>query len=82
MHRDDWESSSAFDDKEKAVIRFSEKLTQAPASVTDEDIKSLRKWFGEAHLVELNLIIGTMNLTNRFNLCFGVELEKTETSRR
>ncbi len=82
MHRDDWESSSAFDEKEMAVIRLSEKLTRAPASVTDEDIKSLRKWFGEAHLVELNLIIGTMNLTNRFNLCFGVELEKTETSRR
>ncbi len=57
-------------------------MTRAPASVTDEDIKSLRKWFGEAHLVELNLIIGTMNLTNRFNLCFSVELEKTETSRR
>ncbi len=82
MHRDDWESSSTFDDKEKAVIRFSEKLTRVPASVTDEDIKSLRKWFGEADLVELNLIIGTMNLTNRFNLCFGVELEKAETSRR
>ena len=57
-------------------------MTRAPASVTDEDIKSLRKWFGEAHLVELNLIVGTMNLTNRFNLCFSVELEKTETSRR
>ncbi len=82
LRRDDWETSSTFDDKEKAVIRFSEKLTRVPASVTDDDVKSLRKWFGEAHLVELNLIIGTMNLTNRFNLCFGVELEKTETSRR
>lgn len=77
-----WENSVAFDKQQKAVIRLAEKLTQAPGSVTDEDIKELRKWFGESHLVELNLVIGTMNLTNRFNQCFAVELEKTETSRR
>ncbi len=82
MHRDDWESSSTFDDKEKSVIRFSSKLTRVPPIVTDVYVKRLRKWFGEAHLVELNLIVGTMNLTHRFNLCFGVELETTETSRR
>ena len=71
-----------FGEREKAVIRLAETLTRQAASVTDEDIQSLRKWFGEAHLVELNLVVGTMNLTNRFNQCFAVELEETETSRR
>lgn len=80
--RDNWDSSGLFDERAQAVIRLAEKLTRAPASVTEAEIKHLRKWFGEAHLVELNLVIGTMNLTNRFNLCFGVELEETETSRR
>ncbi len=82
LKSDAWESSPHFDDRQKAVIRLAEKLTRTPTSVTDEEIQRLRKWFGEAHLVELNLVIGTMNLTNRFNLCFAVELEATETSRR
>ncbi len=82
LKSDAWEDSGAFDDREQAVLRLAEKLTRAPASVADEDIRRLRKWFGEAHLVELNLVIGTMNLTNRFNQCFAVELEETETSRR
>ena len=76
------ETSPVFDEREKAVIRLAEKLTRAPGSVTDADIQQLRKWFGEAHLVELNLVIGTMNLTNRFNQCFAVELEETDASRR
>ena len=82
LRSDAWESSAALNEKEKAVVRLAEKITRAPGSVTDEDIQKLRHWFGEAHLVELNLVIGTMNLTNRFNQCFAVELEKTETSRR
>lgn len=82
LKTDAWESSPAFDEREKAVIRLAETLTRAPGSVTDSDIQQLRHWFGEAHLVELNLVIGTMNLTNRFNQCFAVELEATETSRR
>jgi len=69
-------TSAAFDEREKAVARLAEKVTTHPNAVTDEDIRQLRKWFGEADLVELNLIIGTMNLTNRFNECFAVELEK------
>lgn len=76
LQSDVWRSSPLFDEREKAVIGLAEKLTRAPASVTDEDIQRLRPWFGEAHLVELNLAVGTMNLTNRFNLCFDVPLEK------
>lgn len=82
LGRDDWQASGLFDEREQAVIRLAEKLTRAPGSVTDDDIQALRKWYGESHLVELNLVIGTMNLTNRFNQCFAVELEDTETSRR
>lgn len=82
LKRDDWQASQLFEEREKAVIHLAEKLTRASGSVTDDDIRTLRKWFGEAHLVELNLVIGTMNLTNRFNQCFAVELEEAETSRR
>jgi len=73
---DAWKDSPLFDEREKAVLDLSEKLTRAPGSITEDDIQRLRQWFGEAHLVELNLVVGTMNLTNRFNLCFDVKLEK------
>ncbi len=82
LGRDDWQASGLFDEREQAVIRLAEKLTRAPGGVTDDDIQTLRKWYGESHLVELNLVIGTMNLTNRFSQGFAVDLEDTETSRR
>lgn len=76
LRSDAWKDSPLFDEREKAVLDLSEKLTRAPGSITEDDIQRLRQWFGEAHLVELNLVVGTMNLTNRFNLCFDVKLEK------
>jgi alkylhydroperoxidase family enzyme len=82
LGRDDWSASGLFDEREKAVVRLAEKLTRAPASVTDDDVTRLRHWFGDAHLVELTLVIGTMNLTNRFNQCLAVELEGKEAGAR
>ncbi len=76
LQSDAWRGSTLFDERAKAVVGLAEKLTRAPGSVSDEDIQRLHQWFGEAHLVELNLAVGTMNLTNRFNLCFAVPLEK------
>jgi uncharacterized peroxidase-related enzyme len=82
LRRDDWSGAGLFDDREQAVVRLAEKLTREPGSVTDDDIQALRKWYGESHLAELNLLIGTMNLISRFCQCFAVDLEETETSRR
>jgi alkylhydroperoxidase family enzyme len=76
LQSDAWRGSPLFDAREQAVIGLAEKLTRAPGSVSDDDIQRLRQWFGEAHLVELALVVGTMNLTNRFNLCFDVPLER------
>lgn len=76
LQGDDWETSGLFDVREQAVLRLAEKLTRAPASISDEEIQALRKWYGESHLVELALVIGALNLTDRFALCFGVELEE------
>jgi uncharacterized peroxidase-related enzyme len=78
----EWRASGLFDEREQAVIGLAEKLTRSRDSVVDDDIQTLRKWYGESHLVELNLLIGTMNLINRFNQCFAVDLEHSEPSRR
>jgi AhpD family alkylhydroperoxidase len=70
----EWEKSTAFDDREKAVLRFVDKVVVEPSRISDGEIGNLRKWFGEAHLTELVLLAGTMNLLDRFANAFGVEL--------
>lgn len=75
LERDDWSSAGGFDEKDAAVLRLAEKLTRAPASVTDEDIAHLKKWFGDAHLVELHLLIGAENLLQRIALGLDVEAD-------
>jgi uncharacterized peroxidase-related enzyme len=82
LGQDDWSGSGLFNDQEQAVVRLAETLTREPGGVAEEDIQALRKWYGESHLAELNLLVGTMNLLSRFCQCFAVDLEETETSRR
>ncbi|HXE76530.1 MAG TPA: carboxymuconolactone decarboxylase family protein [Candidatus Xenobia bacterium] len=75
LERDDWQSAGSFDEKDAAVLRLAEKLTRAPASVTDEDIADLKKWFGDAHLVELHILVGAENLLQRMALALQVEAD-------
>ena len=72
---DNWEAAALFDERETAVLRLAEKLTRAPGSVTDEEITRLHKWFGDAHLVELHILIGAENLLHRVALGLNVEPE-------
>jgi len=69
---------AGFDDKEQAALKFAEKLTRAPQSITDGDIASLKRHFSEAEIVDLDLLIGLANLTNRFTDPLGAELESPE----
>jgi alkylhydroperoxidase family enzyme len=57
------------------VIRYAEKITYDPAAVADEDIQGLRRRFSDEQIVELTLAIAAYNMTNRFNIALGVELE-------
>ncbi|MDA2921580.1 hypothetical protein MYX76_19150, partial [Desulfobacterota bacterium AH_259_B03_O07] len=59
------EEDDIFDEREKAVIRFSKEVTEN-VSATEESINALRKYFDETQIVELNLTIGAFNLLTRF----------------
>lgn len=43
--------------------------------VSDDLVERLKAHFSEAEIVELTLAIAAYNLTNRFNLALGVDLE-------
>ncbi len=71
----DFEHSAAFNDLEKAVLRFATHLTLTPAEVPDDVFDALRPHFTPQQMVELTSAIAWENYRARFNRAFAVEAE-------
>jgi uncharacterized peroxidase-related enzyme len=69
---------SSFTPKEQAALKFAEKLTRDPHAIGDADIANLKPHFSESEIVDLDLLIGLINLTNRFTDPLGADLEFPE----
>ena len=69
-----YESSGLFSPVEKLVLKYAEELTRTAKS-SDNVVQELKKHLSEEQLVELNLTVGTANLTNRFNMSFMTDLD-------
>jgi len=80
---DDWKALrtkdfSRFSDKEKTALTYAEKLTRDPHSVNDGDFVLLKKHLNDAEIVDLHLLTGLANLTNRFTDPLGLAVEFPE----
>ncbi len=82
LTEDDWKAlqdptTSNFTDREKAALVYAEKLTSTPWEVDDADVQALKNedWFNDTQVVDLHLLVGLANLTNRFTDALGLELE-------
>lgn len=65
-----WQESPVFDDKERAVLGWTEALTNvAQTRAPDEDYDTLRAFFTEEEMTKLTVAIGAINVWNR--LCVG-----------
>ena len=69
---------SRFSAKERAALTYVEKLTRTPHEISDADFDELKKHFSDAEIVDLHLLTGLANLTNRFTDPLGLELEFPE----
>lgn len=69
----EYESSDAFDNKEKAVLRFSEELTTR-ADVRPATAEKLNEFLNDTQLVTLSATVALANFTNRFNHGLGIQL--------
>jgi uncharacterized peroxidase-related enzyme len=67
-----------FTEKEQTALAYAEKLTRASREVTDADFEKLKKHFSDPEIVDLHLLAGLANLTNRFTDPLGLELEFPE----
>jgi uncharacterized peroxidase-related enzyme len=69
---------SRYTTKEKAALIYAEKLTRTPHDITDSDFATLKKEFTDPEIVDLHLLTGLANLTNRFTDPLGLPLEFPE----
>ena len=79
----DWQRLKAgdynsFSAKEQAALRFAEKLTRESRNITDADIAALKAHFIEEQIVDLDVLVGLVNLTNRLTDPLGADLEFPE----
>ena len=64
-----------FGEKERTALRHAEKLTREAYSVNDQDFVELKKHFNDAELVDLHMLVGLVNMTNRVTDPLGLDLE-------
>jgi uncharacterized peroxidase-related enzyme len=80
---EDWAALKAGDysrytEKERAALTYVEKLTRTPHDVNDADFVPLKKNFTDPEIVDVHLLAGLVNLTNRFTDPLGLEVEFPE----
>jgi alkylhydroperoxidase family enzyme len=78
----DYRASPLFDDREKAVLGWSEAMTLNTAKRDDAVWAELRRHFSDAEIVEISLACAMFNMINRLNDSFRTELEPEEYNRR
>lgn len=71
-------SYSSYSEKERAALTYIEKLTRSPHEINDSDFNELKKCFADPEIVDIHLLTGLANLTNRFTDPLGSELEMPE----
>lgn len=69
---DNYASSPAFSDDERAAIAYADAMTTDPHTVTDEQVADLRARFGDAGVIELTYQIGVENMRARMNTTLGI----------
>jgi len=80
LRSEDWQALqtgnlSRFTEAEQLVLRYSEKLTLTPSEITAADVGALKLHLTDQRIVDLHLLVGLANLTNRFTGPLGLDLE-------
>jgi alkylhydroperoxidase family enzyme len=70
-----FETSPAFSELERLVLRYAVAMTQTPVEVSDELFAELRKHFNPQQMVELTSAIAWENYRARFDHALGIEAE-------
>jgi uncharacterized peroxidase-related enzyme len=69
---------SRYSEKERVALDYIEKLTRAPHQIKEADFDELKKHFSEPEIVDIHMLAGLANLTNRVTDPLGLEVEFPE----
>ena len=69
---DNYATSPAYTDDERAAIAYADAMTTDPHNVTDEQVADLRRRFGDAGTMELTYQVGIENMRARMNTALGI----------
>jgi AhpD family alkylhydroperoxidase len=69
---DDYATSAAFTEDERAAIAYADAMTTDPHAVTDGQVADLQARFGDAGVIELTYQIGLENMRARMNTALGI----------
>ncbi|MFO7708299.1 MAG: carboxymuconolactone decarboxylase family protein [Desulfobacterales bacterium] len=68
-----YRNSPAFDEKEKATIRFADLVTRGAATIDESVLTWIGRFYTEDEIVELVMVIALANMVNRFNDTLQIE---------
>lgn len=71
-HIADFETSDAFSEEERDVVRFADAMTATPMTVTDGQVAALVDRYGHDGVVELTYQVALENHRSRFNHGLGI----------
>lgn len=76
----EFETSSVFNDAERAALRVAVTGGQCPAYATPEDMAELKRHFTDAQVVEIGAVIALFGFNNRWNALMETEVEEAVTT--
>ena len=71
----EFETSTAFNEKERSALRFALAAGSVPNAVTKDHFIELKKHYTQEQIVELGAVISRFGFLNRWNDTFATELE-------
>lgn len=69
---------SSFSRPEQVGLQYAEKLTRTPEAASDADFAALKQHLSDEQIVDLHMLIGLANLTNRVTGPLALEVEFPE----
>jgi alkylhydroperoxidase family enzyme len=68
----DWQNCEDFKPLERAVLAYTDAITDTTRHVTDRHMNQLRDYYNDDEIIELTTIIAFQNMTTKFNVAFDV----------
>jgi alkylhydroperoxidase family enzyme len=69
----EWRESPLYDERERAVLEYTDMATQTPASVSEDVVQRLHRHLSEPEIVELAGWVALENFRSRFNAGLGLK---------